>query len=284
MISFRSRFSGSVKAAWTYTARGTLWRLVPAGRLKLLGEERDLRKKEVAFFCLDSATGRPLWEARNFGERWWTGMEGVHEGVAVFHTFVTPELPEHRGITAVDLDSAVTLWSVPDLKFLSFRDGYVRALRKLPLGERVIDLDIRSGATVREVVADLARESPVAPGDSAGIRMPETVDPDDRRSGIDSMLRVAGGLSVVGPVERLEIGDLAIIGFHERLSGDEGMRQTVAVVDRTAGALLYSEQTATNLRAIVPDSFMVYGEMLVLLRERRTLVAVHLPGEQSIPS
>jgi hypothetical protein len=281
MSLFHSRSSGKLKPAWTYTTEGVIWRLVPAGGLRFVGEERDLQKKDVAFFCLEGETGRPLWEGRTFGERWWTGIEAVHEGVMLLHAFATPELPEHRGITAVDIHSAAVLWEASDLTFLSLQEGAVRALRLSRFGRQQVDLDTRLGTVVREIGPDEGRPSTHTSPVVAGLQMPVTIDRTGSETGLDALLRIAGAAKVEGPVERLDIGKFAILGFHHRGLGAGEMQQTVAVIDRGSGTVLFSEQTASGLLAVVPDSFIVYDSTLFILREQRTLVAVRLPGEEA---
>jgi hypothetical protein len=279
MSLFHSRSSGRLKPAWTYTTKGVLWRLVPAGGLRFVGEERDLQKKDVAFFCLEGKTGKPLWEGQRFGERWWTGIEAVHEGVLLLHAFATPELPEHRGITAVDIQSAAVLWEAPDLTFFSLQEGAVRVLRLSRFGRQQVDLDLRSGTVVREIGPDESRPSAYVSPVVAGLQMPVTVERSGGENGLDPLLRIAGAVAVVGPVEHLDTGKCVILGFHQRRPGAGEMERTVAVIDRGEGTVLFSEQTASGLHAAVPDSFVVYGATLFILREQRTLVAVRLPGE-----
>jgi hypothetical protein len=111
--------------------------------------------------------------------------------------------------------------------------------------------------------------------------MPVTIDPTGSDSDLAALLRIAGASNLEGPVEHLDVGRCVILGFHHRGSGPGEMQQTVAVIDRGEGTVLFSEQTASGLHAVVPDSFVVYDSTLFILREQRTLVAVRLPGEEA---
>jgi hypothetical protein len=77
-------------ATWTYKVDGVIWRVIPAESGKIVGEVRNVAKKTASFFCLNQMTGEVFWEDLKFDERWWIGIETIHEDIILLHGFSTP--------------------------------------------------------------------------------------------------------------------------------------------------------------------------------------------------
>jgi len=94
-----------------------------------VGEARDQDQKLVSFFALNAQSGVPLWRDLRLDEPWWAGIEAASDGVVLLHRFATPDMPQHKGILALDLKSGAQLWENRDVTFWFIRDGSVVAHR-----------------------------------------------------------------------------------------------------------------------------------------------------------
>lgn len=273
----------SLRLAWRYTTEGVIWRLLTADRSRLIGEERDLSKKEASFFCLDQQTGKILWEHVQFGERWWVGIECAHRDVLLLHGFATPDLPGHKGITAIEIETGKRLWVNEDLKFLDAVDGSVFASRIVAEGEMFVELKHKTGKIGRSWLNDQqairdARERSVA----TEHQLPEYPRPAGHLppASVEMLKRYYTSAEVVGNVEAIERDDVLVFSVHVRTAESTPERLRVdsilQVVDKRTAKIVFREQLATGAPAVAPEAFFVHNNMLFYIKSRNILAAIRL--------
>lgn len=267
-------------------AGGELWHVYPTRLGVLVGEERRIEEKKALFFCLDGETGREVWRQAPTIDSWWVGIEAVYKDTLFVHGFATPELPQHRGVVAVDLLTGNVLWEDPQLEFIAIADDAFIGSRSSSTGRAVVELDRRSGALLRELQLQEveAKRPSFFPGIEAEgeieIPMPLEVlvadDPDIGAAAEGHYDRDR----VVGSVEAVEHSGYLIFDYHERSGGEAASGPSYAnvikVVDKIGGTLVYSDTTGAGLRGVAPELFFVQHDMLYYIKERRTLIAVRL--------
>ena len=276
-LGFRMRHT--LKPLWSYEVEGVMWRLIPVDTAKIVGEVRGLSKKTASFFCLNQLTGEVLWEGMSFGESWWVGIEAVHKGVIFFHGFSSPDMPEHKRITAVDLRTGKVLWQNDEMTFLSVDDHALRALARTARGKCMYEIDPRTGAILSSTpLTDDEREMIIhqRPDDAEdAITMPAPLE------SLDGLLHHFTPADLVGEVEGIELQGLVVFSVHEKRAGRQddrpNLRSTIKVIDRTSDELLFSAVVSEGSSSVASGSFFVQHDTLYFVRERNTLTAVHLP-------
>lgn len=282
MKVLRLRKKGMLKPSWTFKTRGVIWRIIPSETGHLLTEIRFPDSKQVEFFCLDRGSGEVLWSERGFGDQWWIGMEGVHGDVLYLHGFATPDLPEHKQITAVDVATGKQLWFNSELKFYLAVSGSVYATKEMPEGSVVLELDYRTGAILRSWGTDyqVLREARIRSVSSAATTIEFPVpfdavpDPDGRLTGL-----LPEG-ERIGPVEVAHGSTMTVLNYHKK--SDTGIPEetrvdnVLKVFDRSSGKMVYQELLNAGATTVIPDSFFVQGDTLYYIKERKTLTAVSL--------
>jgi len=279
-----------LQVAWLYAAEGVLWQIHAGSHRFLVGEERDIGKKEASFFCVERRTGEVLWRNMNPGERWWIGIEAVTEEVVVFHGFATPDMPGHRSITVADLRSGRVLWSNPELKLLAVAQSSITALAESRESRKAVQIDIRTGKILKESDPELAGiQPPLAEGRAVdqGVLFPSPVSGEaELEPDVGRCLRqhVASG-PWPAPVLLLDFPGVVILQISEvrpdRREEHPGVRSVIKIVDRQDGSLLYSDTLQERTSVASPQSFFVQDGLLYYVRERTTLCALILPGGQS---
>ncbi len=279
MTFFRLPGRSGLKQAWEFTTDDLIWRLVPAGPSRAVGEERNLERKSVAFFYIDLASGKPLWRNASFGQQWWSGIEAIGNGVMLLHGFATPELPEHRGITAVNLVRGEVAWSRPDLQFNGLRDTAVLATMNGAVESKVVVLDLQSGQVIDEgLPAERAIGHQKA---DISVRVPLPViqgTPSARIVESSRLFRPA-----VAPVEVLETGSFLVAVWYESagsgaISG-KAITSLLGVIDLRTGRKAFGDTLHRGAASIVPEVVFVQDHNLYYIKNRRTLAAVHLPQD-----
>lgn len=275
--------------AWTYTGDGLLWllRFSPAGRI--VGEVRHPAEKTVRYFCLDERSGAPLWENRGFDEPWWIGVEDVTADRLFLHRFRKPDMPQHLGILALDIETGALLWENPDFTFLFVRNDTIYAARQGFEAMKYYALDAVDGSVQRELGTDTAQINALRTEINAidwfaGYAYPESLPNSHPAHGeADRLLRAQVRQEALrGPVDVLLTPELLAASWHETLAaaggGSATLSQRFAAWRRRDGALAFETELGRGMSAPGPDSFFTKDGQLFYIRDGITLTAHTLPG------
>ncbi len=265
------------RVAWRYQPGGVIWSIHPAGRGKIVGEERDVARKATRFFCIELRGGRIQWDKKSFEEPWWVGIEAVHRDVMFLHGFVTPELPVHRGVTAVDLVTGRKLWSHATFTFACPGEHGVVVKQEAYDGDGLLEVDLRTGSVLGtpssppEVKPPLSDDAFVIP-----VPLQETGSVADLP--VRGIRRFLQDKEVAGEPEAVLLGEAVVFSYYEyapRAAGTgDGLRHRLAAIDRASGTVVYDDVLDETRSTIVPDSFFIAENMLCYVRERTQLTAV----------
>ncbi len=277
-----------IEPTWQYRAKSWLWHLRPTDAGAIVGEERDPVRKVVTFFSVNRDTGAVFWRDASFVDQWWTGIEAVHRDMLFLHGFVTPELPQHRGITAVDLVTGRKLWERPELRFAGARDDRLLAAEGNPASERLCSISRATGQTEAWVgtedalkFADQSAELNEPMHFPVPVEAVAAIDPS-----IEACVRTRlAGVQVAGPISVLVHGARCVISFHEHVNFPDVRKphynNILMVVDRKAEKVVFSMILDAGIGSLVPEPFFVQRNTLFCIRERRTLLALPLGGHHN---
>ena len=181
----------------------------------IVGEEREIESRTVSFFCVELSGGRSLWKEKEYGEQWWTGIETVYRDTLLLHGYASPDMPEHRGITAVDIATGELLWRNDEVTCAAAVRGHIRALRGHPGTRTAVELDRRTGAVLRELIENDAGSAGVNDETVAGVLSPAILREGADPSALPRLLGEAGiPGSLIGPVEYAELDDRVVCAYH----------------------------------------------------------------------
>lgn len=267
---------------WVYHTQGVVWRLVPTDSGVFVGEDRTLDAKQVTFFCVDRTTGVVRWEKISLAEKWWVGIEAVHRDRVFLHGFSQPDMPDHKGIIALDLLTGRVSWSNNDLRFILASEHSVFAGKETIGGRMICELDLRTGSMLQswehepaELTLAGSRMQSV-PG--TGVVFPSQLD--EVRVNEDPALAMAyehcPKEAIIGSIDVLDYSDFLFFSYHEKGDTDSRLQHPLKVVDKKEGTVVLAETLEQNLRAVVPDSFFVQDNMLYFVKNRSWLTAVDI--------
>jgi hypothetical protein len=276
----------SLKPSWTFTPTDAIWRLVPARSGELVGEARNQETKRTSFFALDGNTGVPLWQNLVLNEQWWIGIEDISDGVLLLHEFASPDMPQHRGIIAIDLRTGNQLWSNGELTFWFAHNRSVYAHKMLFEKRVASELDVHTGQTVREFGEDLEpslfekREEAIRENQD-GLQFPEIGEFDRIDPRIAGMMRKElPATEVRGSVEYAHMDKFLLMNYHILVrEGNEErplLDNQLKIIDAANGKVIYYDTIVHNSRAPVPDSFFVRNGTVHYIKDQKTLTAIHL--------
>jgi hypothetical protein len=278
--------TGRRTAEWTYTARGDIWRIETAPGGKLVGETRDQARKEASFFCLEEQTGLTRWEDRRLEEPWWAGIEAVQGDTLLLHQFAQPDMPEHRRIIALDIDTGTERWRNDELAYWFGIGNNVYAYEDT-LEKRIgYALNLQTGVIERTFDENLdelrlLRSAPSQDPPREETRFPEVLDESVGDPSIVSLVeRETKGKRLAGPIEHVKERGLLLFDYHELGRGSTPEKplydNRFAIVDLQRKKKVFSEIIARGLRTPVPDSFFLRGPFVFFIKNRNILTAVRL--------
>lgn len=260
---------------WEFSARHVLWQVHAGSDLFLVGEDRNLEKKEVSFFCMDARDGSILWRDRMLEEAWWVGVEALHADWVIFHGFASPDMPGHRGVTVASLSSGEVLWSRADARYRTCSGVTLLAALDTPEGERLLELDIRDGRAMQPGTV-----FPPVRGKEPALAPPRYVFAQSAEPGLLESVARELGRPLVFPLQVIESArHRAVLAHHENAPRGEGGPDLAAhlLVFRQAGdAVVYREVVNACVSAPTVQSIFALEDILVYSRQRSILSALPL--------
>jgi hypothetical protein len=291
MPLFTFRKGKKLRPAWSLQTTGPdilIWKLLISPSGILTGEERNVQEKTSSLFALDVTSGKTLWRGVTIDQPWWFASTYAGDTTLYLQTFLKPDLPEPRGIIALDIATGIERWRQPELSFLFESGEHVGAVRQgisardhyllstitgeilEEFGEDTTELHARQSALVVESTytqfADL-----LEPGDpdfeTAASLLTSSLEIDDLR----------------GPIEHLEHGSSMVLSYHarSRKSGGAMLRNLLSnemlVLSRETGEVLFRETLHTETPLPLPDNFFVNRHTLIYVTEKRTVSGIRLP-------
>jgi hypothetical protein len=276
-----------LKPAWKFDADTLIWRIVFTSKDRLVGETRNQETKSTSFFCLDLYSGKPLWKDMRFEEPWWIGIEAVHERWLFLHGFVRPDIPEHRGIRVLDIETGKLLWRNDALSFWFIDKDKLYAHQHSFDKHIACELDMNTGTTLKEYSGDLEsllklrqqvldRESDHEPH----VSFPELFDEHESAPNTGTVVRlITEGKALEGWIEYLVHREMLIVSHYRRYHDHPEsplLNNILTLYDLKLGKTLYNEIIAKEVKAPSPDAFFVKDDLLIFIQHQTMITALQL--------
>jgi hypothetical protein len=286
-MNFFSFFqTGRLVPDWSYAAGGIVWRLLFTGRGRIVGECRNQEKKSASFFCLDEESGKPVWQDLRLDEDWWVGMEAVQGEVLLLHGFASPDMPEHRGIRAYDLETGALRWRNDEMTYwfsmgdqlFAYRDFYERRVG--------YEIDIGTGevrSTYDQSLQELhdIRRQAADTEPTLEMTLPEIMSEGSVEPAIVAFVRrLTKGKGILGNIEFIRESDVLAFNYHvgaREATAQKPLYENHLFVYRyPQGNRLFSDVMARDLKSQVPDAFFVRRRRLFFIKDQKTLISIRL--------
>jgi len=278
--------TGQLKVEWTYTAHGSIWRILVSKAGRIVGECRSQDKKTTSFFCVDGSTGAPVWQDLRLQESWWIGIEAVHDNVLILHGFAEPDLPVHRGLMAFDVETGAERWRNDELTYWFGHRGQVYAHRDLFEKRIGYALNLDTGVVEQtyeeslEPLHNLRKQASGEP-DVEGLRFPELTNLGSLEASLGALIeREIRGKKIAGGTEVIVEDGFLLLSYHS-VRPDSTIETPLydnhfVIFDLEKRRSLFTGILVQNARAPVPDSFFVKSPFVYFVKDLNTLTAVRL--------
>lgn len=293
MDFFSSLFSRSLTPAWSFACQGTIWRLLLGDRGFLVGECRNEEKKETVFFCLNEETGEPVWRHGGLEERWWVGLEAVCKNRVLLHGFETPDMPGHKRLIALDLESGTEVWRNDEVTFWFSYQSRIYTYRTMFEKRVALVLDLETGELLEthEGIEDLAALRQLAREEDphASLDFPEILEPGEAPPKLRPFIeREIRHHRPVGAIEAVARGPFLLMNYHREGKGSTAEKPLLEnhfiIFDSTSGKKVFSDVLIRNAHAPVPDAFFIRNSSVFFIKDQKNLCMVRLPQNSEGPS
>jgi len=268
----------AINKLYTYKSEQQIWRILLTDSDQFVIETRDAATKEVFFNCIDAYTGKTVFRDYQFSEKSWIGIEAVYKDVIFFHKYAQPDLPGHKEIICFETASQKILWTNNSLTFMFVYNGQAAASVETFEGRRFYLLDYKTGM----ITADLG-ENPLQINrmknmaeeekDYSQYKFTDKISKETIKNleGAGALKDLLRNLDIVEDVEYTSYKDYLLVNFHQRENGNN-LRNRFAAVDLISNEVVFEETLNSNSKVITPDSFFVYRDILILLREKDQII------------
>ena len=263
-----------IKKKYSHNNKRQIFRLIPTNTGKIIIEERDIEKKLAYFNCLHIDRGKKIFKHLQLDEKFWLGIEAIYNDVIFFHKFVKPDLPQHNGIIAYDINHKRTIWENKNRTFLFVKDEKIYAFQQRFEDREFVTLNYLTGEVIDELGFDsdainLLREDAINSEDFSGYHFPGSFGKkffgEQRENEILSKLHEEH--KITGGIEYVLMEDLLLFNFHE-VNIDNTLKNIFKAVDLSTGKYILEVTLNSRPNAFAPDSFFVKDDLLFLLIEK----------------
>ncbi|MEE9430326.1 MAG: DUF4905 domain-containing protein [Melioribacteraceae bacterium] len=269
-----------LKKSFSFSDKKQIWRLLINNNNKLFVETRDIEKKEAFFHCFDLAKGKKIFKNFQMEEKFWIGIEAVKDNVILFHKFIKPDMPEHKQVIAYDIIQQKVIWENLDYSFLTIFENKIYVFKQMFEGKQFFALDFVTGEVVEELGRDVivineivnkAREEE----DYSEYKYPESTNEflDEKNKII--ITKETDAAVIIGDIEVLQIENLLMFNYHSKVEGN-WIENNFVAYQLDKNKKLISDTINKNLNAYVPDSFFVYKNLVILLKNKNEIIVYRI--------
>ncbi len=260
-----------IKKKYTHHNKRPIWRVLPTETSKLIVEEREKDNKQVYFNCLNIESGKKIFKNFQSEEKFWIGIEAIYNDMIYFHKFAKPDMPQHVGIIAMDLNEQKILWENFNISFLFIWKEKVYSFQQMFEGRKYFSLDYKSGNLLEDF------------GDDVGLinEVKKELDESDAYAGYlfpisyNSNIIVAANLKEVfqklrndftfsGNIEYVQKNNLLMFNFYV-VNSQGNLSNRFKALDLSSGKYIFEETLIKETKTFAPDSFFVKDDLLFIL-------------------
>jgi len=267
-----------LKNKYRFDNNRQIWRIIPTNEGKLIIEERELEKKQTYFHCLSIDSGKKLLSNFQLEDKFWVGIETIHNDIIYFHQYAKPDMPKHRGIFAFNITSKEFVWQNPDLVFLFRLDENIFTYKEKFEGRNYFSINPENGKIIEELgnnyeLINSLRNASIKQENNRGYSFPEVFETDSSTTNnvTEFVKSLRNNFVISGKIEYILKDNLLMMSFHEANSKGS-LNNLFKAVDLSTGKYILEEVINKETGLFFTDSFFIKDDYLFLLFGKTRLV------------
>ncbi|MBC5772811.1 DUF4905 domain-containing protein [Pontibacter sp. KCTC 32443] len=254
-----------------------MWRMrLDAAANRLALEVRDADLLLADFYTLELTHNKlkklPLPGAKN----WWLGLEDVHEGLLLLHSYGDRQTGQHKGIMAYTAEEGKLQWQQPELAFYGVSADGILALDLQD--QKLYLLDSQTGTILSENVSLVGGANSVAEYNiertKACVYPMLFLEGEPYFTQVQDFLEHQLQVKPVKGIEYAETEQYILVSFYTE-TADGKLDNLLSVFDLN-GELQLRQRIAHGLSGIGSDTFIIFNHNLYFIQQRNILVVYSL--------
>jgi len=271
-------FKKQLKPDWAFKSDRKVWRLLISNGI-LVGEFRDVDKKNTEFGAIDLSSGSLLWKNDEFEDKWWTTLNIIHKNTVLLQQFDRPDMPTPGKIFALDLHTGKLLWQNHEVSFMNAVDDVIYCLKKSFPTETMVGLNFRTGIGQEIPASEFKGELQAT---SSELLLPELIDdyPDNSRG--QAVPHRFTHLKIPSDAKQamlLKFGQKNVIGFHiptEKDAKGTTLYDAHLIVTDPNGKIVFEDTVDRKAYVPLADFYFGYEGRLIYIKNSEEIVAIKL--------
>lgn len=269
-----------LKKKFKFSDSNQVWRIKISDNEKLFIETRDTEKMQAYYHAFDLFTGKRIFSDHQMREVFWLGIEAIKGDIVFFHRFAKPDMPGHRGIFAFDINTQEILWEDESYAFLFIKEDLIYVYKEGFEGRYFYTLNINNGEVVKElgqnpVEVNKLRDEAEKAIDFSDYSFPESFVSSEIEEMDNIVSKEIEGLQISNSVDYVNYNELLIFNYHQAGNGKELINKLKAF-DLTKEKEIYSEVLNKSANAYAPDSFFLFKNMIIMLKEKKEVIVLEI--------
>ncbi len=257
-----------------HSNKKTIWRILLNGDGLVLIEERDLEKREVFFQCYSLENKKQISKNIQLEEKFWAGVEAFKDDVILFHGFVKPDMPWHKGIFAYSVRTNKLLWKNDEIVF-AFIEGDKIIVKELGFEAiKYFSLDLLTGENLTLLEGDDESMKSRQTNAATSVDYSDYAFPNNYSGEGDTVIE---NLLTELKLEKQEVTEYMFFGqqcaFTLQTVHAGGLyNQKIFVVDIPSKNIIFNETLNGNQKTRLFDSYFAYKNFLIIICDKSEVI------------
>lgn len=271
-----------LKKLYKHDNKKQIWRILPTSENKVVVEERNSNTKEVFFSCFDFKSEKKIFNEFQLEEKNWVGIEAIYMDIIYFHTYGKPDMPNHKGIIAINIDTQKILWQNDNYIFSFIYEDKVYCFQQRFETRMFFALDYLSGNLIEEVGTDAnsineLKEKSDQEFWKQNYLFPEYFNRNDASEEACNkyLKQIFTDFVIKGEISYLRTNNLLLFNYH-KIDKNNNYTNIFKAVDLTKNKILLEETLDKNLVNLMPESFFVKDNFLFLIVDKTKLLVYQI--------
>lgn len=250
----------------SFILKGVIWKIsVHNTKPLLILETRDAERRKTTFFAIDIEKQEIKWEKHQLQNSWWLGLEIIVGDKVFLHSYEDIQSPLHKGIMALDIITGKELWSNQELVYAGLNRQNLVMKFSGDEHSKFLEVDPQNGAiliTIDQPIFTVQEHNHLV------INPTHLVEGSTHFSRILDFIQQSTGKMGVLAIDYLEYNEHIILAFYIK---EDDMLSNYLMLVNEAGKLLFCEAIEVNLKGVGKDTFFVFHNKIVFIRNKSEL-------------
>lgn len=248
-----------IKKLYKYNRGRQIFRLIPTDTDKLIIEERDREAKEAFFSCIDILTGKKIFTDLQFEEKFWIGIKEVYKDVIFFHRFERPDLPNHKGVIAFDINSQSILWVNQNNLILISDNKVLLSVNEYGINKEYF-VNYRTGEIETDIKQNLISDTQSFANYTYSNKIPKQQFEENSHPNFKKKIE---RFVIKDDINFAQKNGFEFFSFHK--VNNKGKFDNVFYAVSKEGKIILEETLNKNIDKIEPEAFFIKDNLLFLL-------------------